>query len=153
MSFRSFKMPTLQKMEIIKSVGKKCAVERVWMNWPHWEDALELYFPPEAVCILKLSDLYSQGPEEVSSFLCALNSLFCRHKNPRLYGSKMNISQERMLPSARAWWAGLTRIGWDMRWDPWLKQASCMKWGLLVLMLSSVHWGLEGCSCVLFRDT
>lgn len=66
-------MPTLQKMEIIKSAGRKLAgLDELTLLARRLE---ELSSPPKAVCMLTLSDLHPPALEDAPKlFLCTEQS-------------------------------------------------------------------------------
>lgn len=66
-------MPTLQKMEIIKSAGRKLAgLDELTLLAKRLE---ELSSPPKAVCAVTLSDLHPPALEDAPKLsLCAQSS-------------------------------------------------------------------------------
>lgn len=150
MSFGSFKMPTLQKTEIIKSAGRKLeGLDELTLLARRLE---ELSFPPKAVCILTPSDLHPWGLGDAPRLsLCLEQSPLQAQEAETTMTPKVRfLYNKKVVPNSGLVgcgdtpgmdMSGLPRAGQGVGWDLERRQASCMKLGHLALMSSSVCWG------------
>lgn len=153
MSFGSFKMPTLQKMEIIKSAGRKLAgLDGLTLPARRLE---ELPFPSQGCLRAHSIRSSSSSPRRCSqafSVYRTVSSADLRSWDPVESERKISLSWESVpqLRPGGVWWytrhiyiymSGLPGAGRGVGWNLEEKQTSCMKLGHLELMSSSMCWG------------
>lgn len=117
MSLRSLKMPTLPKLKVIKSVGRKHSiyVTHFWMNSPCWkqEGNFSPLLPSHLRCLLSISEAWKMS----LSFHCHFQGLEQSHFLSFKCPDPLCLSFKSQLPTAQAWYGiGNTRQLWEGWW-------------------------------------